>query len=102
MGVAGDGDWLDVHEVARLVGRTPETVRRWVWTGRLTAVKRGNKLYVARSELAGLEPRAQGASESLAAWADLARELGPDGTATTASDLVLDDRRDRSAASAGR
>ena len=32
---------LTVHEVARLVRVTPKTVRRWIRTGRLVAVKAG-------------------------------------------------------------
>lgn len=102
MSVVDDGDWVDVHHVARLVGRTPETVRRWIWTGRLSAVKRGNKLYVARSELGGLAPDSEGSPDSLADWADRARELSRGGSSPSAADLVLEDRRDRSAAGAGR
>lgn len=90
-----------MHRIARLVGRTPETVRRWIWTGRLTAVKRGNKLYVARSELGGLVSSGE-VAESLAEWADRARELARGGSVASAADLVLEDRRDRSGAGAGR
>ncbi len=38
-------------KAADYVGRTPETVRRWVWSGRVSALWRGNRLLIARAEL---------------------------------------------------
>lgn len=37
---------VTVQEAARLVHRSPETIRRWIWSGKLPAIKRGNKYYV--------------------------------------------------------
>lgn len=42
---------LTVRQVAARVGRTEETVRRWIWSGRLSATKRGNVLYVDEEDL---------------------------------------------------
>lgn len=88
---------LTVRDAADEVGRTPETIRRWVWTGRLPASKRGNRLTVARDDLervAGRAPRSD-----LAAWADLVaaqRARGQQAQRRSAADLVLADRRSRS------
>lgn len=45
---------LTVGEAARLCHRTPETVRRWIWAGKVPAQKLGNQLFVRRSDLPGL------------------------------------------------
>jgi excisionase family DNA binding protein len=93
-----DPPWiLTVRDAADEVGRTPETIRRWVWSGRLPATKSGNRLIVARDDLervAGRAPRSD-----LAAWADQvaaqrAREKHAE--ARSVADLVLADRRRRS------
>jgi len=88
---------LTVRDAADEVGRTPETIRRWVWSGRLPASKRGNRLTVARDDLervAGRAPRTD-----LAAWLEqLQAHRAGDAQAETrsAADLVLADRRRRS------
>jgi excisionase family DNA binding protein len=88
-------EMVDVREAAELAGRTPETIRRWVWSGRLPSVKNGNKWFVRRSDVAG--PRRQPAvtrPNSLRDWAtSLPDHAG--GTGDTASDLVLEDRAER-------
>lgn len=90
---------MDVGRAAVLVGRHPETIRRWVWSGRLAAHRRGNRLFVARAEVEALA-RQEGSVISLAEWADRARAarastVGPD-TGTSAADLVIADRTRRS------
>ena len=95
---------LDVRETARLADRTPETVRRWIWAGRLNALRHGGKLLVARRDV---EDLLRGTSPTrpltLAEWAeavDAQRRigaLGDPGAAVTAADLVLDDRIRRQA-----
>jgi excisionase family DNA binding protein len=88
---------LTVRDAAEEVGRTPETIRRWVWSGRLPATRRGNRLTVARDDL----QRASGtdARSDLAAWLDqvTSQRAGAVHARTqSAADLVLADRRGRS------
>jgi excisionase family DNA binding protein len=88
---------LTVRDAADEVGRTPETIRRWVWSGRLPASKRGNRLTVARDDLERVAGRAS--RSDLAAWVDqLTAQRAGEAQAETrsAADLVLADRRRRS------
>ncbi|MBI4288239.1 MAG: helix-turn-helix domain-containing protein [Chloroflexi bacterium] len=50
--VVDSKDLITVREAARAVGRTTETVRRWIWAGKLPAQKLGNQLFVRRADLA--------------------------------------------------
>lgn len=89
-------DELTILEAAALVHRSPETLRRWVWTGRLRARKSGKRLLVHRRDveaLAGVERRL-----SLREWGKLAQEVlrRPKRGGRSAADLVLADRRERS------
>jgi hypothetical protein len=97
-------EMLDVRETAGLARRTPETVRRWIWAGRLNARRHGGKLLVARRDVEDLVGGGSPATPlTLAEWAETvdrqrrAGELGDAGTAATAADLVLDDRSRRQA-----
>lgn len=45
---------LTVLEAARVSRRNPETVRRWVWHGKLRARKLGNQLFIERLDLEAL------------------------------------------------
>jgi excisionase family DNA binding protein len=102
--VTVDGvEMLEIREAADLVGRSPETVRRWVWSGRLSARRRGNRLLVARADVQRLVDERGGSPPTagaltLAEWAAEVRDhrrwglLGDTATLPTASDLVLDDR----------
>ncbi len=89
-------DELDVNAAARLAGRTTETIRRWVWSGRLTARKRGNRLVIDRRDVEALagdrEPPL-----SLSEWAKLAEAvlLSRRGPYQSAADLVIEERRRR-------
>ncbi len=95
-----DADALDVRSAAALVGRHPETVRRWVWSGRLAAERRGNRLVVARADVEGLAASDRRAQMSLSGWADAARAVrsasGAPGSGRSAADLVIADRGERS------
>jgi len=98
-------DMVDVREAAQLAGRTPETVRRWVWSGRLTARRHGNKLLIARTDLEALMSGGSAApAQSLAAWAEGVERrrrsgtLGPTTRGSSAAALVLHDRSDRESA----
>lgn len=43
---------ISVREAARQCRRNTETVRRWVWAGKLPAQKLGNQLFIKKSDLA--------------------------------------------------
>ena len=62
-----DDDMLTVRDVARACGRSEETVRRWVWSGKLRARKLGNQLFVARGDLTAM--RGGRVGEAVAAYA---------------------------------
>lgn len=82
-------------DARRRSGRHPETVRRWVWSGRLAARRKGNRLLMARADVAALAIQ-RGTVIGLAEWADRARaarqsaEAG--GSGRSAAELVLEDR----------
>jgi excisionase family DNA binding protein len=98
-------DPLDVRRAAALVGRHPETVRRWVWSGRLPAERRGNRLLVARADVEALAASETRPVATLAMWAAEARAFQAStaaaGVGGSAADLVLEDRRLRSGIDAG-
>lgn len=90
---------IDVVAAAAIAGRSAETVRRWVWSGRLRAHKRGNKLLISRADLERLLRSAGGAGRpTLAEWLKEVQQSGlkAGATAASAADLVLVDRRARS------
>ena len=86
-------DVLDVREAAEYVQRTPETVRRWVWSGRLSAVRQGNRLLIPRAELDAAVSEAGSAPLSLQEWAQSSSRRGTDKTVTAAA-LIFEDRAD--------
>ena|SRR5438309_8748544 len=91
-------DELTILAAASLVDRSPETVRRWVWTGRLNARKSGKRLLVQRSEVEALAGAASADKRlTLREWADMAEQVLRRSRAgsKSASDLVLADRRER-------
>lgn len=94
---------LTVRQVAARVGRTEETVRRWIWSGRLPATKRGNVLYVEEVDVPATDaPRQRpssvdgenGARRTLAQWADQVRTWQRDTSpgSTGAAGLVIEAR----------
>jgi len=97
----GEEALLDVRGAAALVGRNPETVRRWVWSGRLPARRSGRRLLVARADIEALVR--QGALvPTLAEWAARVATTrdrwGQEVSGRSAADLVIEDRRERSRA----
>lgn len=90
---------LDVRGAAVLVGRHPETVRRWVWSGRLAARRQGNRLMMARVDVEAIASQ-RGAVIGLTEWADRAhgahRARGASGSGLSAAELVIEDRANRS------
>jgi excisionase family DNA binding protein len=45
-------DLINVREAAQQCGRNAETVRRWIWGGKLPAQKLGNQLFIKKQDLA--------------------------------------------------
>ena len=50
MDVSRLGELVSVREASRESGRNMETVRRWIWSGKLPAQKLGNQLFIKRSD----------------------------------------------------
>lgn len=100
--LAAAENMLDVRRAAALIGRHPETVRRWVWSGRLAARRQGNLLLIARADLEAVAGSGGSAPATLAEWADRARTARDaaraDGSGRSAADLVIEDRSHRSRA----
>jgi hypothetical protein len=94
-----EDDFVDVRRAAALAGRHPETVRRWVWSGRLAAQRRGNRLLVARDDVEALAGDKARTVISLATWAErasaAARHDGETPRRRSAADLVIEDRMHR-------
>lgn len=90
-------EMVGVAEAAVLADRSQETIRRWVWSGRIPAVKSGQKLYVRRSDVARTTPREEraGSTMSLAEWAARLDEVRTGAVGASAADLVIEDRRRR-------
>jgi len=42
---------VSIREAANESGRNMETVRRWIWSGKLPAQKLGNQLFIRKSDL---------------------------------------------------
>jgi excisionase family DNA binding protein len=91
------GEELDVRAAARLTGRSEETVRRWVWAGKLRARKSGKRLLVLRGDLEALADAIGAKPMSLREWQVMASKvLKRPAIGRSASDLVIADRRERS------
>lgn len=97
---------LTVREAAERAGRTPETIRRWVWSGRLAAIRQGNRLLVAGRDVDAITAGTSAAGEarlSLAAWLEIVADQRRTGglprpqRGSSAADLVVSDRRGRDA-----
>ncbi len=51
MATGAEDRLISVKEAATECGRNPETVRRWIWSGKLPAEKLGNQLFIRRCDL---------------------------------------------------
>ena len=51
MVIKADGELITVREAARECGKNPETIRRWIWLGKLPSQKLGNQLFVKKGDL---------------------------------------------------
>ncbi len=100
---------LTVREAAQRVGRTEETVRRWIWSGRLPARKVGNTYRLSAADLETAsrripQPRGSGEQRSgapdLREWLEQVREWQAGNSVDKrpgAWRLVIEDRIERSA-----
>jgi len=59
---------LTVREVARACNRSEETVRRWIWSGRLPSRKLGNQHFIDPADVAALRPESPRAVETAVAY----------------------------------
>jgi helix-turn-helix protein len=92
-------DLIDVLEAARLAGRSAETIRRWIWAGRLPTQRQGRRHVMRKDDILALSGMADRPA-TLAAWTSMVRSAaeGASGASgQSAADLVLEDRRFRSA-----
>lgn len=105
MSTTSDGRELTVREAAQRVHRAEETIRRWIWTGKLPARKLGRSYQVHENDLDAIvasvpAPRESGESElSLGEWVAAVKawratnDVLPHGDA---GQLVIEDRAERS------
>lgn len=105
MSTTPGGRELTVREAAQRVHRAEETIRRWIWTGKLPARKLGRSYQVNESDLDAIAtgvpaPRESSESElSLGEWVAAVKawratnDVLPHGGA---GQLVIEDRAERS------
>ena len=95
---------ITVREAAQRAHRSEETIRRWIWSGRLPAHKRGNsyRIDVAHLDRVAVvyDPPDAGPAKSgsLGAWLDDLdrwKEGLPVASGASAADLVIEDRHAR-------
>lgn len=105
MSTTAGGRELTVREAARRVHRAEETIRRWIWAGKLPARKLGNSYQVQETDLdaiaAGVPaPRDPGEPElSLGEWVAGVKAWRADNDVPPhggAGQLVIEDRAERS------
>ncbi len=94
-----------MRQAARRARRAEETIRRWIWSGRLPARKRGHNYVVLEQDLdatlARRPPRATPSAPgtTLGEWLDEVQRFKASSSVSwhgSASELVLEDRRERS------
>jgi excisionase family DNA binding protein len=87
-------EMLDVRRAAALTGRHPETIRRWIWSGRIVARREGNRLLVARDDVEALAASRNAPPVALATWAERARRAhrDADGSRSSAAEFMIQDR----------
>jgi excisionase family DNA binding protein len=96
---------LTVRQAAKRAGRSEEPIRRWIWSGRLPAVKRGTSYRIdvmhLEQVLVELDTEASGHADARKRWQewldDVARwKAGLKATpGVSAADLLIEDRRAR-------
>jgi excisionase family DNA binding protein len=93
---------ITVREAARRAHRSEETIRRWIWSGRLPARKRGNsyRIDIAYLDQIAIPPESDPAKSgaSLGGWLDDLdrwKQGLPTVAGASAADLVIEDRHAR-------
>src|SRR5262245_33987169 len=97
---------LTVRQAAKRAGRSEETIRRWIWSGRLPAVKRCTSYRIDVMHLERIMVEIDTGSSghqatpnlSMIDWLEEVAEWKSGLTLppkTTAADLVIEDRRAR-------
>ena len=103
MVIQTDEKLVTVREAAGECGRNMETVRRWIWSGKLPADKLGNQLFIKRSNLEafcqskGIKKKSSFAVIKFLAEAKALRERIRKRTGATfdISELIAESRRRR-------
>ncbi|MEW6583581.1 MAG: helix-turn-helix domain-containing protein [Actinomycetota bacterium] len=90
---------ITVPQAARLVGRNPETIRRWIWSGRLASQRVGTQHLVEEDEVHRIAAAPAG-SRAWSEWLDLVdrmHEESPvdDAVFDTVGDILDEVRRGR-------
>jgi excisionase family DNA binding protein len=105
MSTTARGRELTVREAARRVHRAEETIRRWIWAGKLPARKLGKGYQIHERDLDAVAasvpaPREPGDSEfNLAEWVAAVKAWRAGNDVLThggAGQLVIEDRAERS------
>jgi excisionase family DNA binding protein len=96
---------ITVREAARRTHRSEETIRRWIWSGRLPACKRGNSYRIDIAHLDGIaiafdpgDAEPVTSDGGLGAWLDDVdrwKDALHVTTGASAADLVIEDRHAR-------
>jgi excisionase family DNA binding protein len=98
---------LTVRQAAALASRSEETIRRWIWSGRLHAVKRGSRYVIDARQLEEVIVELEAGSAhperpalTMEEWLDEVAEWKAGlpvypASGPTAADLVIEDRRAR-------
>jgi hypothetical protein len=68
-------EMVTVREAAAEYRRNPETIRRWVWAGKLPAKKLGNQLFISKKDLLNLREGEKIKLERSASFLEHARAL---------------------------
>jgi len=75
MAIRTEDKLITVREAAAEYGRNMETVRRWIWSGKLPAQKLGNQLFIKRSDMQALSRNHKAATYKKTNWPQLIKEV---------------------------
>ncbi|MBL7209763.1 MAG: helix-turn-helix domain-containing protein [Dehalococcoidia bacterium] len=75
MAIEVDDKLVAVREAAAECGRNMETVRRWIWSGKLPAQKLGNQLFIKRTDLRSFYRNHKVATQKPSDWTKLMKEV---------------------------